>query len=378
MEIFTYVDKPSVDLRIFDFLRSQLFAIGSAISVEYGCDRSKAKNADKKILFSSMPSRVDHDFNEFDLVLFSNADEPTTVATDCLIENLGHPKARLIANAWVHQSHPLSQKILPFNNDFLVSRQYWTNAFFPQYHNHQSKKKYPRTKDFVFVNGQNRSWRQYAMEELLNHVPRLTCHSVLSSIIHETNDAPWETSEDTAFREFTNNRYAIIRNTHTSYYDDSILVKIPSTVVGLPHGDCSIPPGYFIMDLYYQYRCVIFPESNWKNYEASPTEKIAKCFFSKSLPWPVGGAKINQIYNTLGFQTAWNLLPASLQTYDDEVDHVKRYHKMAQALCWLVDNPAVLDSNEYRQILEQNYTYFLCNELDSRSVSNLTTLLIDQ
>jgi len=378
MKIDIYVDQTGIDLRIFHFLRVHLQSAGYS-DTEINCtqDYSILDKSDKRVLFSSMPRQFNQQLEYFDHILLSNADEPTTVATDCLIENLNRDNARLIANAWLDTNHELYHKILPFNNDFLISRQYWTSAFFPQYHAHHTTKN-SKTKHLMFINGQNRSWRHHAMEEIKKQIPTMHCHSILSSVIHETNDTPWESPEDQAFREFVNNQYPVSRNAHSDYYEKSILVKIPPITLGMPHGDCLIPPGFFITNFYYQYRCIIFPESNWTNGEASPTEKIAKCFFTKTLPWPVGGAQINQIYNSLGFFTAWNLLPATLQDFDQEINHIERYRKMALAIRWLADHPTVLDSEDCNKMLEKNYVQFLCNDMDLRSVANLQKLLLDQ
>lgn len=377
MKIAIYVHQTGVDLRIFDFLRSHLQFSHSNIEINYAQDHSILNEADKKLLFSSMPRQLNQKLDHFDLILLSNADEPTLVATDCLIENLHLDKTRLIANAWLDTNHQLFHKVLPLNNDFLITRQYWTSAFFPQYHSHQATKN-QKIKHLMFVNGQNRSWRHHIIEEIKKQIPTMHCHSVLSSVIHETNDAPWESPEDTAFREFVNNRYTIKRNVSWDYYANSTCIKIPPITLGLPQGDCMIPPGYFILDYYYQYKCIVFPESNWKNYEVSPTEKIAKCFFTKTLPWPVGGAKINQLYNSLGFFTAWNLLPDPLRDFDQDSDHIERYQKMVLAIRWLDNHPSVLDSEACYQMLEKNYAQFLCNDMDQRSVTNLRKLVLDQ
>jgi hypothetical protein len=294
-----------------------------------------------------------------------------------LIEHLDHPHAYLLANAWLHQEHALYHKVIPCNNDFLITRQYWTNAYFPQYHSHRVATP-TKVTDLFFINGANRSWRHHVMNVIQNQVPALNYHSCLSDVIHETNDAPWESHQDTVFRNYVNTQYEITRNIASRYHESAVSFQLPNSMLGLPQGECIIPLGYFITDHYYQSRCIIFPESNWKNHEASPTEKIAKCFFAKTLPWPIGGSKINQIYNALGFRTAWNLLPEPLQEYDDENDHIERTNKMSLAMAWLAEHREVLQSDAYQHIVDQNYINFLCNDMDARSVLGLQKLLFDK
>jgi hypothetical protein len=377
MKVSILIDQPSIDLRVFDFLRAELYSKQKDVFIEYHTDPNALCGADKKILFSYMPSHLDHNLDDFDLVFFSNGDETTTVATECLLEHLDHPHAYLLANAWLHQGHALYHKVISCNNDFLITRQYWTNAYFPQYHSHQVAAP-TKVTDLFFINGANRSWRHHVIEEIKKQIPTLLCHSSLSDVIHETDDAFWESDQDSAFREYVNTRYSIKRNVSSRYYENSVSFPVPSGVLGLPQGECIIPPGYFITNHYYQYRCVIFPEATWKNNEASPTEKIAKCFFAKTLPWPVGGSKINQIYNALGFRTAWNLLPETLRDYDDENDHIKRHSKMSIAMAWLAEHSEILKSQACQQIIDQNYITFLCNDIDARSVARLQKLLLDQ
>lgn len=377
MKISIYVDNESVDLRIFDFLRSHLYQSHPDFSIDYHKDKNLLQASDFKILFSSMPSTLNENLNDFDLVLFSNADEPTTVATETIVNNLNLKNSYLIANAWTNDRHPLKNKILPFCNDMLVTRQYWTSAFFPQYHQHL-KNQNTKTKNMIFVNGANRSWRHHAITEIKKLLPEISVHSVWSTVIHETNDAPWESTEDKIFRDHVNFLYPISRNVASTYYENSACIKVPSTAIGLPQGDCFISPGYFIPDFYYIHRCVIFPESSWQNNEVSPTEKAAKCFFTKTLPFPIGGSNINQIYNDLGFSTAWNLLPTELQEYDNEQDHLIRYRVLSKAVKWLHDHPKVFHSQEYRDIINKNYNNFFANDLDLRSVSRLLDLILDQ
>ena len=46
-------------------------------------------------------------------------------------------------------------------------------------------------------------------------------------------------------------------------------------------------------------------------------------------------SSFNTLYNSLGFYTAWNILPEDLQQFDFEQDHNNRYIMMVDALKWL-------------------------------------------
>jgi hypothetical protein len=298
--------------------------------------------------------------NLYDVVLFCNSNESLSVASNG-IKNLENKKSYFLTNSYLHKDHHLYDWVIPWSNDLLICKQYWLNPKFPQYfENAALVKNTKRNKSLMFINGANRSWRHHCVRELLKLCADIPVKSTLSSVIHETNDAAWESPEDSEFREFVNSKYEIVRNKPTAYYDSSIHVGIDSNHVidGLPTGSKVIPPGYFILPEYYQYKCIIFPETAWQNDEMNLTEKILKCFYSKTIPWPVGGANINQLFNDHGFMTAWNLLPVEFQSYDLEKNHIKRYKMLAEAVNWVYNNQHVLDSDLAKTIIENNQENF--------------------
>ena len=136
-----------------------------------------------------------------------------------------------------------------------------------------------------------------------------------------------------------------------------------------------IAPGYFIMPEYFEYACVIFPESTWQNNELAITEKALKCFYTGSLPFPIGGANVNQLYNDIGFYTAWNLLPDNLKQFDQITDHVTRYQQAVVAVDWLNSNYAVFKSDQARSLINQNQYNFLICACDNISIKQLHDLI---
>ena len=116
--------------------------------------------------------------------------------------------------------------------------------------------------------------------------------------------------------------------------------------------------GYFVLPEYFEYRCVVFPESSWLNSEANLTEKTLKCFYAGAMPFPIGGANANQLINQIGYYTAWNLLPDNLKKFDSIKDHRKRYQGAINALKWLADHSEVFDSINSQQMLQENRINF--------------------
>ena len=94
-----------------------------------------------------------------------------------------------------------------------------------------------------------------------------------------------------------------------------------------------------------------------------------------AIPWPIAGAGIHSMYNQMGFQTAWNLLPPEHRAFDNTLDHKKRYGEIVQALAWLKQNPEVLVSEQAQQLLKQNQLNFFINTIDIITVTRLQAVL---
>lgn len=379
--INVHVLQESVSLKAFNFLAALLQSKNSItfnrsvnIIIDYKLLK-KENNSTISILFSNMPQGIDVDLTHYDLIIFSNSDEPLLVATDQIVKNISEPNCFLISNSFLTQDHRLFDSVIFSSHDLLICHQYWTNPVYPQYYSNSVLSTTERTKGILFINGENRANRHHFLTLLKTHAPEITIRSTISSnlIIHELNDAHWETEEDYNFRSTVNELYNISRMKKTTYYDDSIIVGINSmlTLEGLENKVSTIPPGYFILPEYYEYQCVIFPESGWQNNELSITEKSLKCFYSGAIPWPIGGSNINKLYNKLGFKTAWNLLPDCLKEYDSEIDHFKRYEKIITAIKWMQTNLHVLSSTEAENIRKENKQQFLDNNISQITAEQL-------
>ena len=138
-----------------------------------------------------------------------------------------------------------------------------------------------------------------------------------------------------------------------------------------------IPPGYFFMPEYFDSECVIYPETSYLNHDMMVTEKTWKCFAAGAVPWPIAGAGFNQMLNEFGYQTAWNLLPESLQTFDQELDHVQRYQQQIQALKWAVTNSQIWHSDEADQLRKHNqHNLIYSASWDLRTFDQLDKILL--
>ena len=155
----------------------------------------------------------------------------------------------------------------------------------------------------------------------------------------------------------------------STYYNEGI-------VVGSNGQFGTILPGYLIMKEYFEYRCIVFPESTWQNNELALTEKAWKCFFTGSLPMPLGGSNINMMYNQFGLYTAWNLLPDHLREFDQIINHQQRYQGFAQAVKWLNDNPDSLVGDRARELIDKNYRQCFSTITHAKSSEILYNILL--
>ena len=85
------------------------------------------------------------------------------------------------------------------------------------------------------------------------------------------------------------------------------------------------------------------------------------CFISGSITMPVAGSIVNFLYNSVGFYTAWNLLPAELQEFDSESDHQRRYKGLVEAIDWLWNNRDVTNGSQFHDMVLHNQQLFLRN-----------------
>jgi hypothetical protein len=298
----------------------------------------------------------------YDLVLICNGGEPLAYCSPAVKKILSEKSnVYFITNSYLPSDHKMFNKTIWFPHGILQCRDYWTRHFYPQYFDNKKLQQLPRTKSIQYINGMPRANRQYFIDSCLQaglSVP-IKKFSWETQIV-EIADSQWESHDDTTFKEFVNNLYQTVWKEKSNcgiYYRDCV-------EVGIDKRFGQIPPGYFFLPLYFENHCVVFPESGWQNNELNITEKVLKCFYAGSLPFPVGGANVNRFYNEIGFYTAWNLLPEELKLFDTELDHVARYQLMIQSLKWLTDNTAVFYTQPFHDMTNANKEKFLTCDSD--------------
>jgi hypothetical protein len=360
------IKKNSFGSQIFD----KLYAYSQCLDNDYKSNLNisfgdQLKKQCINVLYCYMPTTLEN-FEDYDFVILDNADEPIgMVNTDVMIDAMHFQNVYLQANSVFHVSKNFNtNKIIRLHGDIENFKDCFTRPFYPQYY-HQIE--YKKHKTVCYLNGQNRAHRNHFMQLCKMQNFSIDIYSNISDIIHETNDSNLESAQDTKFRTLVNESYEIQRNQRTRYYANSISC-------GVDNKFGTIPPGYFLMPCYNEYQVIAFPESTWLNDELSVTEKALKCFVSKCLPFPVAGRHTNTLYyNSLGFYTAWNILPEELQQFDYEEDHHTRYKMMVDALQWISKN--IQTCKQFEFYVEHNYKSYLDNKLSVVGVKKFYRVL---
>jgi hypothetical protein len=335
-------------------------------------DASMKVECDLRILCDYMGNQItDVMLKQYDIVLICNGGEPIAAASPRLKHLLTHDNVYLIANSYL-MAHELQSKIVWFPHNVMTCRDYWTRHFYPQYYDIVKFEKLQRNNNIAVIGGASRANRAHFFSMLHSVIPELVDQSSFNGGMQAVFDSQWETNEDKAYKIYVNNLYPQRKidpqESQNQYYNKSITVG-----VGDKFG--SIPPGYFHLPLYYENSCVVFPESSWQNNELCITEKSLKCFYAKSLPFPISGANVNQLYNQVGFYTAWNLLPDELKVFDSIADHEVRQQGSINAIRWLHNNSEVFNSLKFIEYTQQNKERFLACSCDSIAVQNFDNVM---
>jgi len=321
---------------------------------------------------SVLDQNLNHEvFAQYDLVLICNGGEPLLVGNPLVREFIQQePNVYLIANSYLQPGHSMFDKTIWFPHNVQLCRDYWTRHYYPQYFDNQAFSKLARNNTLYFINGANRAHRHFFIELCQQKQLEIPIQSSMGSKIIEIGDSQWESQHDRAFREALNTRYETVfpEMSDNTYYDNSVQV-------GIQQRFGEIATGYFLLPLYFENHCVVFPETGWQNNELNITEKSLKCFYAGSLPFPISGANVNKLYNSVGFYTAWNLLPTHLQSFDSELDHEVRYRATVECLKWVEQNPQIFHSNQFLEMTSANKINFLNCHCDSESTKNFDTLI---
>lgn len=303
------------------------------------------------IRYLEFPMCVPRDLDLYQLIFVGNSDESCERINPLMIEILKkYTNAYMIANSILTDKHKLYGRVIVNNADLENWLQYTTSRFYPQCYSTEKILKSKKDKNVIFLNGANRTVREYFFEQIRNkNIPyydALNNDAVFPNVISEPS-IEVSTEDDIDFVSFVNNKFnpdCIPKK--NSYYANSI-------PIGQNGKFGAIPPGYCLISEYFEYKCIAFPETSWINYELSYTEKSLKCFSCGVIPFPIAGAEINKIYNSIGYLTAHDLLPDTMK-FDSIPDHQHRLTGAVNALEWLHLNPDVLDSEKAKKIVDQN------------------------
>ena len=308
------------------------------------------------IWFEYMPTSVDKKMFDYDLIFLCNGSESLKVSTSAMIALLKKDNVYIVADGYVTKDHPMHSKIIWHPIDPMLCNDYWSRPFYPQLYNNHANVNKTKIGSIYAINGANRPHRDYFFNLLKTQVPTVKLKNTFDAI-NKLQPSLIESKEDTVFRLTMNTIYKDTLETFRKTPSSSI-------TVGTDNKFGSVLPGYFILDEYFEYHCIVYPETTWQNDELTLTEKGMKCFYSECLPMPVGGSNINQLYNSLGYYTAWNLLPAKLQSYDSNKNHQDRYQQQITAIKWLSDNTDVLISSNAVDMIAANKQRLLSNAMD--------------
>ena len=361
MKIYLTVLKPSIGTQLLDAWHAYRQHINHYDSgVEYVFNSETGRDAGGiSILFDYMGKRVkDSMIRNYDIVIICNGSEPMNVASPQVRNLMSHSNVFFLANSYLYH-HELQCKTIWFCADLMNCRDYWTRHFYPQFFDIASLARISRSPSIACIFGARRAHRQFLADVLKPVLSDCDPHTQFDSGLEETPESQWESLEDRSFRLYVNELYDAQPNDR-DHYENRYYQQ--SVSVGINNKFGEIPPGYFILPLYYENSCVVFPETGWQNNELVMTEKSLKCFAAGCLPFPMGGANINRLYNELGFFTAWNLLPETHRRFDGVLDHAERIALAAQAVGWLRNNPEVFVQDQFRTLTQSNkLNFFTCH-----------------
>lgn len=308
--------------------------------------------------------------SDIDLFLLDNSGESLEVSCPRFLDIIGHTSnSFLVMGGTVSRDHPMSSRVITFNHNLTQMSDFLTRPFYPQYYESRLMSHRDRMKNLVFINGENRTNRTYFMD-LLTEVPGIDVWNRMGSGSVRLLDCQWESDQDTDFRIWLNETIANEEKYNSGYYENSV-------TIGNFSGDKfgSVPPGYFLIDLYYQYHSVVYPETSWINDQLFLSEKTWKCLVSRAIPWPVAGSGFHAMMNDHGFSTAWNLLPRDLQAFDAMKDHRQRYLAQSRAVKWAAENPGIWRTEKAQEIRDINYQRFWCTDINLRGIERLDSIL---
>lgn len=334
-------------LEVFDYLvgySQWITDYQTTPNIQFGPPAADSYN----ILFLSLPDSIPNDLDQYDLVLLDNTDEPFGRFTSTMLEIMDQvPQAKLLCNAILPNAHSWRHRIVSTCIMWELHRRYYTMSAYPQRYEFMNSTPEP---GIIYINGKNRTVREHLTQTLHQYAPRVQHHNdIHQGTVFDTEPNWFESTQDTEFRIWADQTYA--NNATNQNPPDLRWPPLPAGVAG--RFGATLWEDRFL-DAFRHNSIIVYPETTWTNQQLSLNEKSLKCFLHKKLPMMVGGAHTHQMYNEIGFGTAWNLLPPELQKFDDMLDHRQRYLHQALAIDWLSKNLDIEQSSLAQTLLIKN------------------------
>lgn len=291
--------------------------------------------------------------SDYDHYLVENASEPINVLGSAK-RFVDEQKADLLIGSYLHKKHFLFDRTISLPRDTILCNLWYTNPF---YFTSLLFKKHDRDKNLCFINGVKRSVRHYFLDQVKPYMD-LVIDNNLSTV--RTRLGGYYSAADSSFANYCNDLYEIDSspNRHLS------MNKIN---FGLKFGETRL--SYLPLPEYFTSRCIVYPETNFYNWEIYPTEKTWKCVKAKTHWIFFSGAGSYEIMREIGFRSIVELCPDSINNFDMIEDHVLRIEKISKCCEYISNNTNIFDSSESYDILQSNYENFHNLELSiERSV----------
>ena len=243
-------DHPTIGLQVFDryfaYRQSQNQKNNYKSDVEIGFSDQVAANC-VNVLVAYMPE-TEINYDEFDFVFLDNAGEPFEVATPIikqLLDKDSKNKFYFLTGSFVDDDFVYAEKIIPYNVNLNQFHRYHTDGFYPLYYDKKSFDNLHRA-GVCFINGQNRSWRNYIMTLIDSRLPNVDIYSNISENVVETLTPDIADSYDKIFCKFLKKNVAIIDEISREEY------AYRSIKIGVNEKFGSIPVGYFFIENYFK------------------------------------------------------------------------------------------------------------------------------
>lgn len=336
-------------LHFFDYFYSYLQYLD--VTQNYKFSFNSQDTVDFTILLSNCPvNRKDvPDYvalaKMYDLIMISNQVENTAVLHPCADSTVNIDNIHYLLGSFLHRQHRYAKKAHCMPQDSINCKFWFHDPLF--YMSFQKKIRFNRSPGIFFISGENRTVRQYFAEKILPTAKTVYWNSkkIFKTEYYHAEDKP---TED--FIDWCNNKYKTVDYEFNPLYD--------FISVGIDQQQ-KISQGYQFVAPYHNHSLIVYPESNFYNYELHLTEKTSKCILNANHFLFFSGCKSFEILRTHGIRSIAELTPDRMNDFDDYEDPFIRIDKIKQICNYVNDNPSIFSSNESINMLKDNYINYM-------------------